>query len=334
MSKTMQAMVVREFGGPEVLERREIPRPAPGPGQVLVRVKASSVNPVDTKIRSGMLAAMAPEAPSVLGCDMSGVVEETGEGVTAFSPGDAVYGAPGGVKGHPGALAEYMTADVRLIAPKPESLSWEEAAALPLVSITAWDGLLDRAKVHAGQRVLVHGGAGGVGHVALQLCVAQGAEVWTTVSGPEKAGIALGFGAAGVIHYRDQPVEDYVRTVTDGKGFDVVFDSVGGENVARCFQAAAVSGTVVSISTRTTADLSPLHAKGLSLHVVFMIIPLLYNKGRERHGEILRELTALVEAGKVKPLCDARRFTFADAAEAHAWLQSGKSLGKVVLTGF
>jgi NADPH2:quinone reductase len=334
MSNTMQAMVLREFGGPEVLERREIPRPSPGPGQVLVRVKASSVNPVDTKIRSGMLAAMAPEAPAVLGCDMSGVVEELGEGVNAFSPGDAVYGSPGGVKGHPGALAEYMCADVRLIAPKPQGLTWEEAAALPLVSITAWEGLLDRAKVHAGQRVLVHGGTGGVGHLALQLCAAQGAEVWTTISGPEKAEIARGLGAAGTINYKEQSVDDYVRDVTGGKGFDIVFDSVGGENVARCFQAAGVSGTVVSISTRTSADLSPLHAKGLTLHVVFMIIPLLYNKGRERHGEILRALTALVESGKVKPLCDPRRFSFADAAEAHAWLQSGKAVGKVVLTGF
>jgi NADPH2:quinone reductase len=334
MNTSMQAMVAREFGGPEVMELREIPRPVPGPGHVLVRVKASSVNPVDTKIRSGMLAAMAPDAPMVLGCDMSGVVEAIGEGVTEFSQGDEVYGAPGGVKGHPGALAEYMTADVRLLAPKPKDLTWEETAALPLVSITAWDGLLDRARVHAGQRVLVHGGAGGVGHIALQLCAAQGAEVWTTVSSAEKAEIARGLGATGTINYREQSVDDYVQHVTDGKGFDVVFDSVGGENVARCFQAAAVSGTVVSISTRTTADLSPLHAKGLTLHVVFMIIPLLYNKGRERHGEILREVAALVETGKVKPLCDARRFTFADAPAAHAWLQSGKAIGKVVLTGF
>jgi NADPH:quinone reductase len=330
----MQAMVLREFGGPEVLEQREIPRPVPGPGHVLVRVKASSVNPVDTKIRSGMLAAMAPEAPAVPGCDMSGVVQETGEGVTEFSPGDEVYGSPGGVKGHPGALAEYMVADVRLLAPKPKSLPWEEAAALPLVSITAWEGLFDRARVAAGQRVLVHGGAGGVGHIGLQLCAARGAEVWTTVSGPEKAEIVSGLGAAGVINYREEPVDEYVQRATGGKGFDVVFDTVGGENVARCFQAAAVSGTVVSISTRTTADLSPLHAKGLTLHVVFMIIPLLYNKGRERHGAILRELSALVESGKVKPLCDARRFTMADVAAAHAWLQSGKAIGKIVLSGF
>ncbi len=330
----MSAMVVREFGGPEVFEQREIPRPVPGAGQVLVRVKASSVNPVDTKIRSGMLAAIAPEAPVVLGCDVTGVVEECGAGVSGFSPGDEVYGCAGGVKGCPGALAEYMAADARLLAPKPPGLTFEEAAALPLVSITAWDGLLDRARVRAGQRVLVHGGAGGVGHVALQLCAAQGAEVWATVSSEEKAVIARRLGAAGTIPYRAESVEEYVERATGGAGFDVVFDSVGGENVARCFQAAAVSGTVVSISTRTTADLSPLHAKGLSLHVVFMLIPMLYNRGRERHGAILRELSALVAAGKVQPLLDARQFDFTMVAEAHALLQSGQAMGKVVLSGF
>lgn len=334
MTKTMRAMVVREFGGPEVMELRKIPRPVPGRGEVLLRVKASSVNPVDTKIRSGMLAALAPDPPFVLGCDAAGIVEQTGEGVTEFSVGDAVYGSPGGVKGHPGALAEFMNADVRLLAPMPTSLTWEEAAALPLVSITAWDGLLDRAHVHSGQRVLVHGGAGGVGHIGLQLCAAQGAEVWTTVSNPGKAKIARSLGATGTILYREQSVDDYVKQITAGEGFDVVFDTVGGDNVARCFQAAAVSGTVVSISTRTVADLSPLHAKGLSLHVVFMIIPLLYNRGRERHGAILRELSALVEAGKVKPLIDPHRFTFADAPAAHAFLQGGTAVGKVVLSGF
>jgi NADPH:quinone reductase len=288
---------------------------------------------VDTKIRSGMLAAIAPD-PHVPGCDVAGTVEALGEGVSGFRPGDAVYGCAGGVKGCHGALAEYMTADAALLAPMPAGLSFEEAAALPLVCITAWDGLMDRANVQAGQRVLVHGGAGGVGHVAVQLCAARGAEVWATVSTPEKAAIARSMGAAGTIDYRAQSVADYVQQVTAGRGFDVVFDSVGGENVARCFEAAAVSGTVVSISTRTSADLSPLHAKGLSLHVVFMLIPMLYGSGRARHGQILREISALVEAGKLRPLIDAQRFTFATAAAAHAHLASGQATGKIVLTGF
>jgi NADPH2:quinone reductase len=227
-----------------------------------------------------------------------------------------------------------MACDTRLLAPKPPGLSFEEAAALPLVSITAWDGLLDRARVHAGQRVLVHGGTGGVGHIALQLCAAQGAEVWATVSSEEKATIARGLGATGTINYREQPVKHYVQEVTGGAGFDVVFDTVGGANVAGCFEAACVSGTVVSISTRTTADLSPLHAKGLSLHVVFMLIPLLYDRGRARHGEILRELNNLIATGKVRPLLDREHFDFKNAGEAHSRVESGKGTGKVVLSGF
>ena len=335
MSQTMSAIVLREFGGPEVLQLSEIPRPVAGPGQVLVRVKASSVNPVDTKIRSGMLAAIAPAAPTVLGCDVAGVVEACGEGLTDFAPGDAVYGCAGGVKGCPGALAEYMACDARLLAPKPEGLSFEEAAVLPLVTITAWDGLIDRARVRAGQRVLVHGGTGGVGHVAVQLCAAQGAEVWATVSSSEKAAVARSLGAAGTINYREQSVDDYVQAATGGTGFDVVFDTVGGENVAKCFQAAAVSGTVVSISTRTSADLSPLHAKGLSLHVVFMLIPMLHNRGDERshHGRILREVTRLVDSGRLRPLLDERKFTFHEAAAAHQLLSEGKVTGKIALTG-
>ena len=311
-----------------------MPVPVPGPGEVLLRVRASSVNPVDTKIRSGMLAAIAPEAPTILGCDVAGEVAAVGPGVERFAPGDAVFGCAGGVKGCQGALAEWMVADAALLAPKPVSLTWEEAAALPLVTITAWDGLIDRAGVRAGQRVLIHAGCGGVGHVALQLAAARGAEVWATVSGPAKAELARGLGAAHTIDYRARTVEEYVRDETGGAGFDVVMDTVGGENVARCFAAAAVSGTVVSISTRTTADLSPLHAKGLTLHVVFMLIPMLHGRGRERHGAILREAGALVAAGRLRPLLDARRFTFAEAGAAHAHLESGQAIGKVVLTGF
>ena len=334
MSNMMKAMVVREFGGPDVFELREIPRPEPCAEQLLVRVKASSVNPVDSKIRSGMLAAIAPEAPMVLGCDVAGVVEAVGEGVTEFRPGDLVYGCAGGVKGYPGALAEYMAADASLLAPMPAGLTFEEAAALPLVCITAWEGLMDRAKVQAGQRVLVHGGTGGVGHVAVQLCFARGAEVWATISSPEKAAIVTRLGAVGAINYREESVADYVHRVTEGQGFDVVFDTVGGDNVARCFEAAVVSGTVVSISTRTSADLSPLHVKGLSLHVVFMLIPMLHNRNRAYHGWILRELNALVAAGKLRPLLDDTKFSFNDAAAAHSRLASGAATGKIVLSGF
>ena len=330
MSTTMRAMTITGFGGPEVFTENSLPMPAVLPGHVLVRVKASSVNPVDTKIRSGMLAALAPDEPIVLGCDVAGIVEEVGDGVLDFSVGDLVYGSPCGVKGCPGALAEFVVVDADCLGLVPEGMDFGKAAALPLVSITAWEGLYDRADVAPGQTVLVHGGAGGVGHVAVQLAVAAGAKVFSTVSSAAKARIVQGLGATPII-YSDLTVAEYVEKHTKGRGFDIVFDTVGGENVEKCFEAAAVSGQVVSISTRTSADLSLLHAKGLSLHVVFMLIPLVHKRGRARHGEILTELTALVESGKIKPLVHSESFSFAEVGKAHTLLSSGQAIGKIVL---
>ena len=326
----MRAIIMTEFGGPEVLVEQEVPIPELQRGHVQIRVRASSVNPVDTKIRSGLLEAIAPEAPTILGCDVAGVVEAIGEGVTDFAPGDEVFGCAGGVKGCPGALAEYQMADARLIAPKPESLTMEEAAALPLVGITAWDALMDRSKVSAGQRVLVHAATGGVGHVGIQLAKAAGAHVTATASSVEKLSIAKELGADAGINYRETTVEEY----TLNGGYDVVFDTVGGDNLQGCFEAAALNGTVASISTRCTCDLTPFHQKALSMHVTFMLIPMLFNRGRERHGEILREMADMVAAGTLMPLIHAQRFSFSEAAEAHALLESGEAVGKIVLSGF
>ena len=333
MSDTMRAMVATGFGGPEVFRLQEVPRPAPGPGQVLLRVRASSVNPIDTKIRRGALAHLAPD-PMILGCDAAGEVVATGLG-SPWKSGDRLMTCGAGVKGHSGGLAEYMIAEADLCAPCPAGLPWEACASLPLVGLTAEEGLT-RGGVRAGQRVLVHAGTGGVGQITIQLAKERGAEVWTTVSTPEKAALARALGADDVIFYREESVADYVRDITGGAGFDVVFDTVGGDNVAKCFEAAAVSGTVVSISTRTTADLSPLHAKGLSLHVVFMIIPLLYNfpGTRAAQGQTLARLGQLAADGRIKSLLDSRVFPFEQAGAAHALLESGSALGKVTLTGF
>lgn len=333
MNDQMRAMVATGFGGPEVFELKQITRPTPGPGQVLLRVRASSVNPIDTKIRKGMLSHLAPE-PMVLGCDAAGEVVAAGAG-SPWQPGDRVMACGGGVIGYPGALAEYQVIDSTLCAPCPAGLSWEACAALPLVGLTAEEGL-ERGGVKEGQNVLVHAGTGGVGQMAIQLAKERGAEVWVTVSTPEKAAIAKQLGADGVIFYRDKTVTEYVRDITAGAGFDVVFDTVGGDNVQKCFEAVSVSGTVVSISTRTTADLAPLHAKGVSLHVVFMIIPLLYNQPEPRaaQGRKLAKVSALAASGAVKPLLDPHDFTFEQVGAAHALLESGTAVGKVTLTGF
>lgn len=326
----MKALVLTDFGDADNFELREVPDPQPGPGQVVVRVAATSVNPVDYKIRHGG-SAVAPELPAILGMDVAGTVEAVGDGVATFRPGDEVYGCAGGLRGIPGAMAERMAADARLLAPKPPSLSMREAAALPLVSITAWDGLVDRVRALEGRRALVYGGTGGVGHVALQLAKAHGAWVATTASSPEKARICRDLGADAVIDYRQEKPEEYVARLTGGAGFDVVFDSVGGENMDRAFQAAALDGEVVSVVARQTYDLTPAMAKGLTLHIVFMLIPMIHDKNRAHHGEILRAVGDLVEAGKLRPLLDEHRFTLAQGADAHRHLESGKAVGKVVI---
>ncbi len=326
----MKAQVIRSFGAPDVFEVAELPTPTAGPGQVVVKQAATSVNPVDYKSRQTE-RPISPPLPAVLGCDVAGTIVEEGDGVDGFKVGDAVYGCAGGVRGMNGALAEYIATDPRLLALKPASLSLHEAAALPLVTITAWEGLYDRAKLEAGQTVLIHGGAGGVGHIAIQLAKARRAQVYATVSSEKKAEIARGFGADETIDYRTESVADYVTRCTGGRGFDVVFDATGGSAIATSFEAARLNGQVITIVASYEADLTLMHVKGLSLHVVFMLIPMLHDIGREHHGWILTEAAKLVDAGKLKPLLDEERFTLDRIAEAHRRLEEGKALGKVVV---
>ncbi|MBT3927905.1 MAG: zinc-dependent alcohol dehydrogenase family protein [Rhodospirillaceae bacterium] len=327
----MKAQIIRAFGGPELFEEAVLPDPEAGAGEVLVRVHASSVNPVDYKVRAAGPEGIAPALPAVLGCDIAGEVIALGAGVGDFKVGDAVYGCAGGVIGMPGGYAELFAADARLLAHKPKSLDMREAAALPLVTITAWEGLFDRANLEAGQSVLVHGGAGGVGHAAIQLAKAKGAKVYATVSSAVKGEIARGLGADDIINYRDESVEQYVERLTGGKGFDLVYDATGGDQLELSFEAARISGQVVTIVSQFTSDLTLMHIKGLSLHVVFMLIPMLHDMEREAHGKLLHEAGELAEAGKLRPLIDERRFTLGEIADAHRHLEAGQAVGKVVI---
>jgi NADPH:quinone reductase-like Zn-dependent oxidoreductase len=239
----MEAYIVEEPGGN--FGKTDLPRPALSPKHVLVQIKASGVNPLDTKIRAGKASHAKQSLPAVLGVDMAGTVEEVGPGVTAFSRGDEVYGMVGGVGGIQGTLAEFIVADTDLLAHKPKNLSMRQAAALPLVAITAWEALVDRAHVCADQTILIHAGAGGVGHVAVQLARAYNARVFATVS-PDKKNIAESYGAMP-IDYRSSPVEEYVAKATSGMGFDIVFDTVGGATLDSSFVAVKrYTGHVVS----------------------------------------------------------------------------------------
>lgn len=324
----MLALLLKAHGGPENFELTEVARPELRPGTVLVRIAAAALNPVDARIRTGL--PIGPDLPAILGADMAGTIEAVAPDVTDFQPGDEVYGCVGGVKGQGGTLAEYIVADARLLARKPTTLSMREAAALPLVSITAWEAI-ERAAVKAADHVLVHGGTGGVGHIAVQLAKAKGARAAVTVSSQEAAATAHDLGADDTILYREETVADYVSRLTAGRGFPVVIDTVGGANLDKSFQAAALNGRISATAARSTHDLTPLHQKGLSLHVVFMLIPMLHDIGRERHGQILQDIAVLADAGKVKPLIDARRFDLAQAADGYRHLESGAARGKVVV---
>ncbi|MDO6565250.1 zinc-dependent alcohol dehydrogenase family protein [Amphritea sp. 1_MG-2023] len=326
----MKAMIIREFGGPEVFEQAEIPTPVAQAGQVLVRIAASSVNTVDTMIRQmGPELPLSPKPPAVLGMDFAGTIEAVGEGVTNFAVGDEVYGCAGGLCDLQGTLADYIAADARLIANKPKNLSMREAAAIPLVGITAYEGL-QRAGISAGQKVLVHGGSGGVGHIALQLAKHFGADVYATGGGDNQLALIEELGGQA-INYKTEAVADYVEKYTDGAGFNLVFDSVGGENMTNSFDAAALNGQVASTVSMVELDLTMAHFKGLSLHVVFMLIPMIHNHRREVHGQILTKLAEIIEAGGMKPVLDKLNFSLNEAGKAHERLASGQGMGKVVI---
>ncbi len=327
----MKAMLVKEFGGVDVFELVDVPKPELKPGHVLVNIKATSINTVDTMIRQmGPELPLSPAAPAILGMDFAGVIEAVGEGVTNFAIGDEVYGCAGGLADLPGTLAEYIVADSDLIALKPQSLSMQQSAALPLVGITAFEGL-QRAGIAKGQNVLVHGGAGGVGHIALQLAKYFGANIYSTGGNDESLALIERLGATS-INYKTESVSDYVKQYTDEKGFDLVFDSVGGANMTQSFEAAALNANIASTVSLVDIDLSTAHFKGLSLHVVFMLIPMLHNIGRKQHGLILEELAKIVDAKHLIPVLDEQSFSLEQVAQAHARLESGKAIGKVVVS--
>lgn len=324
----MCAVVVESYttGLPRVTR---LPRPAVAPGQVLVRIRASGVNPVDYKIRTGLAAFAAPDLPAILGTDLAGVVEETGADVTAFRPGDSVYGMVGGVHGLPGTLAEFVSVDASLLALKPASLDWREAAALPLVFLTAWEGLVDKADVCSGQKVLVLGGAGGVGHVAVQIAVARGAEVFATAS-PGKQEIVRCFGATP-IDYQAMPVDDYVRVCTGGQGFDVVYDTVGGTVLDDAFKAVRPYGHVVSCAAFGEHNLASAALRCATLSMVYVLLPLLSGQGRVHHGDILRKAASLADQGRLRPVVDPRHFTLDQVLDAHDAVAAGNARVKVVV---
>lgn len=322
----MQAAILDVHGAAFRVAPVSLPEPAAG--QVRVRIVASGTNPLDTKIHEGQAAHARHPLPAILGLDLAGVVDALGEGVTRFRRGDEVYGMTGGVGGVQGSLAEYAVVDADLLAIKPANISMREAAALPLITITAWEGIVDRMGVKAGDTVLVQGGAGGVGHIAIQIALAQGATVFATGSAGQQAVIET-LGATFID--RNEPIADYVARLTGGEGFDRVYDTVGGAVLDASFQAVRRFGHVASCLGWGAHALAPLSFKGATYSGVFTLMPLLSGVGRAHHGEILTAATQLVEAGKLLPMLDPRRFTLDTACDAYRAIKAGDAQGKIVV---
>jgi len=322
----MQALVAEKEGEP--LRPVQVPTPHPSAGEVLVRVAASAVNPLDTKILAGAAAHAKHPLPAILGLDVAGTVAAVGEKVTKFAEGDVVFGMTGGVGGQPGSLAEYQAADARLVARKPANLTMREAASLPLGFITAWEGLVDRASVSRGQNVLVQGGAGGVGQMALQLARARGATVFATGS-PAAENIIGQLGARFVD--RAQAPADLVQRHTGGIGFDIVFDTAGGASLDAAFAMVRRFGHVVSALGWGTHLLAPLSFRAASYSGIFTLLPLLTGEGREHHGEILAQAAKMAEAGNLIPSLDPRRFTLHTANQAYQAIAHGTARGKIIV---
>ncbi|WP_173932842.1 zinc-binding dehydrogenase [Chelativorans sp. Marseille-P2723] len=324
----MKALVLIEHGPTTNFEIRDIAQPEPTEGQVLVEIAASSLNPIDNKIRGGL--PIGPELPAPIGCDFAGRVAAVGNGVTKFKVGDEVFGCAGGVKGRGGTLAEYIAADQELIAIRPSNISFREAAALPLVSITATN-LLERLQLREDDRLLIHGGVGGVGHIALQLARGIVKSIAVTVESSEDAELASSLGADEVVLFREEEPAAYTQRLTGGKGFTAIIDTVGGTHLTKSFEAAALEARIATTAARAELDLGPVHAKALTLHGIFMLIPMLHNYNKHRHGEILDNIRDDVEAGKLKPIVDERRFTLAEAPHAYDELEAGRARGKIVI---
>jgi NADPH:quinone reductase-like Zn-dependent oxidoreductase len=303
----MKAIRIHQYGGPEVLAQVEMQRPSPGPDDVLIKVHAAAVNPIDWKIRAGYVKEVFPlTLPATLGWDISGTVEEPGANVTQFKRGDEVYALVQG-----GGYAEYTVAKAAVVARKPRTLDHVQAAAVPVAGVTAWQALFEVAQLSAGQKVLIHAAAGGVGNMAVQLAKAKGAYVIGTASSKNQAFLRE-LGVDQTIDYQKTRFEDAVR------GVDVVLDTIGGETQERSFKVLKKGGILVSI----VQPPSPESAAEYGVRAQFY--------GGHASASDLAEIAKLIDAGKVKTVVDTV-LPLADARRAHELSETGHARGKIVL---
>ncbi len=323
----MKAIVMTAAGDSDVLSYQEN-RDKPVNEGVSLKIKAAGVNPIDTKVRAFNMFYPDNQA-CILGCDFAGeVLVAAGD----FSVGDKVWGCHGGLGREQGSYAEYNTIKSAYLALMPKTLSFVEAAAAPLVLITAWGALYERGRLQAGETVLIHAGAGGVGHVAIQLAKLKGARVITTVSTPEKAAFVRECGADEVILYTEENVLERVLGLTEGEGADLVFDTVGGDVLADSIEMTKHYGRLVTLLSAEGIDLSEARMRNLSVAFELMLTPMLRDLETERakHIAILNQCASLIDTGKLK-IKVSQVLPLQEAKQAHDIIESGHSLGKIVL---
>ncbi len=332
----MKAILMTASGNPDVLTLKDIPKPTiKSLTAILVKLKAAGINPIDTKLRKR--GTFYPdEMPAILGCDGAGIVEAVGSEVTRFQSGDEVYFCAGGLgKKDTGNYAEYAVVEEHRLALKPKTLSFAEAAAAPLVLITAWEALYDRARLTPGQTVLIHGGAGGVDHVAIQLAKLKGAKVCTTVGTTDKARLVRQFGADEPILYKQT---DFVRSVlswTNDQGVDVAFDTVGGQTFFDTCGAVKVYGDLVTIlqPDPTIGNLKVARNRNLRLSLELMLTPALMalKQAQSHQTLILEQCATFIDEGKLT-LHLSQTFPLEEVVAAHKALETGSTTGKIALT--
>jgi NADPH2:quinone reductase len=328
----MLAIQMTAIGAADVLQAANLENPNPSAGQIKVQIKAAGVNPVDTKLRSrGMIF---PDAlPAIPGCDGAGVVTECGHGVSRFKPGDAVWFCNGGLGREPGNYAEFALVDEQVARIKPASLSFHEAAAAPLVLITAWEALFDHARLQTGQTVLIHAAAGGVGHVAIQLAKHIGARVIATLGNTENERFIRQLGADEIINYTQKDFAAETLRLTNNLGADVVLDCVGGDTFRRSISATACYGCLVTLlDPGTDMNWKEARERNLNIGFVLMLTPMVRDlpAARLHQGDILDQCARLCDAGKLK-IHVSKIFSLRDAAAAHRLIEEGHVCGKIVL---
>ncbi|NGZ77030.1 NADP-dependent oxidoreductase [Saccharibacillus alkalitolerans] len=305
----MKAIVIEEFGGPDKLHEQSVPEPKIDANQVLIKLYATSVNPVDTKVREGAMGEAAGEFPLILGGDVAGIVKEVGDNVSRFKPRDPVFARPRTF----GTYAQYVAVDADVVAKKPENLSYEEAAAVPLAGLTAWQALVDHGKVKAGDKVLIHAGSGGVGSLAIQIAKYLGAEVASTASGKN----AELLNTLGVDRFIDYEKEDFSEVLSD---YDMVLDTMGGDIQHKSFKVLKPGGCLVSLLEKPDEHL----AKDLGVKATHFMM--------EPKGDQLEKLAELADQGKLKPIIDSTYWLNEQGVrDAHEKSESHHAVGKIVI---